>query len=81
MTITITSYAVDPVANTVAVNYGYSITDTVLGQPIPRLSDIVLSQDVPPLNSPDWSDGDLCSALDTALNQPAGTCVMAQPAS
>ena len=80
MVITITSYAVDPVANTVDVRYGYSIDDTVLNQPIPRLSDITLSQTVPPLNLPDWSDDDLCSALDTALGQPAGTCVMAQPA-
>ena len=79
MVITITSYAVDPVANTVAVNYGYSITDTVLGQPIPRLSDIVLSQAVPPLDAADWTDADLCSALDAALGQPAGSCVMAQP--
>jgi hypothetical protein len=52
----------------------------VLDQPIPRLGDITLSQTVPPLNLPDWTDDDLCSALDTALGQPAGTCVMAQPA-
>ena len=81
MIITITSYAVDPVGNTVDVRYQYSITDTVLNQAIPRLSDIVLSQTVPPLDAADWTDADLCSALDTALNQPAGTCVMAQPAS
>jgi hypothetical protein len=80
MVITITSYAVDPVGNTVDVRYQYSIDDTVLNQAIPRLSEIVLSQTVPPLNVPDWSDADLCSALDVALNQTAGTCVMAQPA-
>jgi hypothetical protein len=79
MVITITSYAVDPVANTVDVRYGYSIDDTVLNQAIPRLSDITLSQAVPPLDATNWTDADLCSALDTALGQPAGSCVMAQP--
>lgn len=80
MVITITAYAVDPVANTVGVHYGYSIDDTVLNQAIPRLADITLSQSTPPLDAADWTDADLCSALDTALGQPAGTCVIATPA-
>ena len=80
MIITITSYGVDPVANTVDVRYTYDITDTVMNQAIPRVADITLSQTVAPLNVPDWSDADLCSALDTALSQPPGTCVMALPA-
>jgi hypothetical protein len=80
MVITITSYSVDPVANTVDARYTYDIEDTVLDQAIPRVSDITLSQTVPPLNAADWTDADLCSALDTALGQAAGTCVMATPA-
>ena len=80
MVITITSYSVNPIANTVAVQYGYSIADTVLNQAIPRVSDMTLSQAVAPLNAADWTDADLCSALDVALGQPAGTCVIATPA-
>ena len=80
MTITITSYAVAPIPNTVDVRYTYSITDSVLNQAIPRVADITLSQTVAPLDAADWTDADLCSALDAALGQPAGTCVMATSA-
>lgn len=79
MMITITGYAVDPVANTVHVDYSYSILDTVENQPIPRLNDAVLSQTVPPLNAPNWSDTDLCDALATHLGQPQGSVEMATP--
>jgi negative regulator of sigma E activity len=78
--ITITGYSVDPIANVVHVDYTYNVQDAVANEPIPRINDATLSQAVPPLNVPNWSDTDLCSALDAALGQPAGSCVMAQPA-
>jgi hypothetical protein len=79
MAILITKYGVDPVANTVVVAYGYNIQDTVANQPIPRLNDAVLSQTVPPLDAPNWSDTDLCNALATFLGQPQGSVEMATP--
>lgn len=79
MAIIITSYAVDPVANTVSTNYTYTVQDTVANQPIQRINDAVLSQTVPPLNTPSWSDTDLCNALATYLGQPQGSVEMATP--
>jgi hypothetical protein len=75
--ITITGYSVDPVANVVHVDYTYNVQDTVANEPIPRINDASLSQTVPPLNVPNWSDTDLCDALATLLGQPQGSVVMA----
>jgi hypothetical protein len=79
MAILITRYVVDPVANTVQVDYSYTIQDTVANQPIPRIAQAALSQTVPPLNAPNWSDTDLCNTLATFLGQPQGSVEMATP--
>ena len=77
MTITITSYNVTPFEDSVAVEYVYFIADPIVGSEIKRTGNEQLSETNAPLDKPDWTDADLCSALATRLGVSASDVVMA----
>ena len=77
MTITITSYYVTPAEDSVAVEYVYFIADAIAGSDIRRTGNEQLSQTNAPLDTPDWTDADLCAALATRLGVAASDVVMA----
>lgn len=78
--VTVRRYLIDPVPNEVEVEFVYAREAPLAEGEHEQLYSARLSQATPPLDVPDWGDGDVCDALADALGLTRGDVVMATPA-